>query len=177
MRRGALPDFSTRPRGNGARGGDVILLGVALLCLALSVATTWRARADLAQAQAWAERLREQTGADVARARALRPSRDDATERLVSPHLLTVDAPPPTVLAELTRLLPGGVRLQRMSLVYGERLTLELGVAARNAVAYDGFLDRLEASGTFVDVVPGAESRDGEVRSSLRMAYAGKASQ
>jgi Tfp pilus assembly protein PilN len=155
----------------------VILLGAALLCLALSVATTWRAKADLAQAELSAERLREQTEADVARARTLRSSRDGATERLVFPRLLTVDSPPPTVLAELTRLLPGGVRLRRMSLLYGGRLTLELAVAARNAAAYDDFLDRLEASGRFVDVVPGAESRDGEVRSSLRMAYAGEASQ
>lgn len=177
MRRGALPDFSTRPRGNGLRGGDVILLGAALLCLALSVAMTWRAKADLAQAELSAERLREQREADVARARTLRPSRDDATERLVFPHLLTVDSPPPTVLAELTRLLPGGVRLQTMSLLYGKRLTLELGVVARNAAAYDDLLDRLEASATFVDVVPGAESREGEVRSSLRMAYAGRGTQ
>ncbi len=177
MRRGALPDFSTRPRGNGWRAGDVILLGAALVCLAASVGVTWRVKAELARVELAVRKLQDQTQAAGATARALQASRDNATQRLVSPLLLTVDSPPPTVLAELTRVLPGGVRLLNTSLVYGARLTLVLGVAARNVAAYDDFLASLESSRTFVDVVPGPESRAGEVRSSLRMVYADGASQ
>jgi hypothetical protein len=44
-------------------------------------------------------------------------------------------------------------------------------VIARSAPAYDQFLDRLQRSPLFADVLPGDENRDGELRTSIQMTY------
>jgi hypothetical protein len=46
-------------------------------------------------------------------------------------------------------------------------------VSAKTAGAYEAFLQRLEASPLFEEVVPGEETRDGGVSASIEMRYRG----
>ena len=68
-------------------------------------------------------------------------------------------------------LMPGDVRLEAVSLSYGEPLGLQIDVSARAATSYDLFLDRLQRSPLFADVLSGEENRDGELRTSIQMTY------
>jgi len=56
-------------------------------------------------------------------------------------------------------------------MTYGEPLGVSMDVVARTASSYDLFLDRLQRSPLFTDVLPGEENRDGELRTSIRMTY------
>ena len=98
-----------------------------------------------------------------------------APTRLLSARaLLTAEAPPPRVLADLEALLPGDVRLMALTLDYGERLDAgHAGSAARQPASYDLFLQRLQQSPLFADVRPGEETRDGGVRAQVQAAYRG----
>ena len=78
---------------------------------------------------------------------------------LAAQALLTADAPPSRVVAELARLMPADVRLDDLRLAYGERLELEMRVSARVAGSYDVFLERLERSPSFARCCP--ETRTG----------------
>jgi Tfp pilus assembly protein PilN len=77
------------------------------------------------------------------------------------------------VLADLEALLPPDVRLQSLTMDYGEGLDLSLQVAARRASSYDLFLQRLQQSPSFLNVRPGEEVRDRGVRARVRAAYRG----
>src|SRR5207245_1204049 len=84
---------------------------------------------------------------------------------------VTAEAPPPRVLADLVALMPGDVRLDAVSMTYGEPLGLRVEVVARTPSSYDLFLDRLQRSPLFTDVLSGEENRDGELRTSIQMTY------
>jgi len=85
----------------------------------------------------------------------------------------TVEAPPPKIVADLSSLLPPDVRLLSLMLTYRDRLEVDARVSARKAEAYDELLVRLGRSPLFDDVVPGPESREGELLASVRMRYLG----
>jgi hypothetical protein len=164
------PDFSTRRRGPG-RTWDVTVVAAGLLALVASAYAASAAWADLRQARrASSEALRE-VGELAPRTRALAERLARGGRGAAAQAALTLDAPPRRVVAELTRVLPGDVRLLELSLEYRERVEVQARVEARTPEAYDRFLERLHASPAFEDVVPGAEKREEPLRGSLQMVY------
>jgi Tfp pilus assembly protein PilN len=79
------------------------------------------------------------------------------------------------VLADLAALMPPDVKLDSLNLAYGEGIGMSMHVSARSAGAYEAFLQRLESSPLFEEVVPGEESRDAGVTASIEMRYRGGA--
>ena len=58
---------------------------------------------------------------------------------------------------------------------YGEGIGMSMHVSAKGTGAYEAFLQRLESSPLFEEVVPGEETRDGGVAASIEMRYRGGA--
>jgi hypothetical protein len=166
------PDFSTRGRRPEVRTGDLVFLAAAGLALCLALASAAGAWGDLRHATARLEAARQETAAVSGRARA-RQAGAGPDAVLSARALLTAEAPPPRVMADLETLLPGDVRLVALSLEYGERLELTMRVAARRPASYDRFLRDLQQSSLFADVRPGEEVRDGEVRAQVKASYGG----
>jgi hypothetical protein len=164
-----MRDFSTRPRRRPPDALDAGLLAVAGLALIAATYATASAWTDLRRAREHVESARREASAEAGRLQALESRR--GADSLAGAAVLTLDAPPPRVLAELAALLPPDVRLDSVSLSYGEDLALDVQVAARVSSAYDVFLQRLEDSPRFRDVLPGDESRDAGVRASIRATY------
>ena len=163
-------DFSTRPRRRSARPLDLALLAVGATALLLSAYATVNAGNGRQRARARVEDTRRELQAAQSRVRELEAQREPA-QAVAYQALLTAEAPPPSVLADLVALMPGDVRLDAVSLSYGEPLGVRVDVVARNAPVYDLFLDRLQRSPRFADVLPGDENRDGELRTSIQMTY------
>jgi hypothetical protein len=162
-------DFSSGRRRQQPAARDWALFGAGALSFLLSVGVAWQAWREARAGQAQLSVLRSERDEAAARVRALETSlRRDS---MATQAWLTVEAPPPRVVADLAELLPPEVRLEELSLRYGTRLEVAMTVAARRAPAYDLFLERLAASPRFADVVPGSESRGDEVRAELRAAY------
>ena len=163
-------DFSTRPRGRRfSRWQTALFLAGtgALAVAAWTAAAGWREHGEAAARLA---AVREEAAAARARARALQAGRGPEQTMAVQ-ALLTVDAAPPRVVAAVAELLPGDVRLDGLSLRYGEEVDVDLRVAARTAAAFDVFLDRLQRSPSFAGVLPGDEDRRGQVRTTIRGRY------
>jgi hypothetical protein len=166
-----MRDFSTRAQDSGRPGLDKALVAAAAIALAWSAYAAFAARQEADQRRSTVGHARRELEASQSRLQALESrSRDLA---LAQQSLLTLDAPPPRVLATLGELLPAEVRLSSVSLHYGDRLELQMEVVARTARAYDAFLERLQSSPLFEGVLPGDENRDGEVRATVRAAYRG----
>ena len=163
-------DFSTRPRRHAARPVDLALLALGVAALLVSLYATASAARSLQRARARVDEARAETQAAQARVRELEARREPA-QAVAYQALLTTEAPPPRVLADLVALMPGDVRLDAVSLSYADPLSLRVDVVARSASSYDLFLDRLQRSPRFTDVLPGEENRDGELRTSIQMAY------
>jgi Tfp pilus assembly protein PilN len=166
------PDFSTRGRRPDVKAGDLVYLAFAALALCLSLASAAGAWGDLRRATADLDKTRHETEA-VSRVAWARQAGDAPDAVLSARALLTAEAPPPRVLADLEALLPGDVRLMTLNLEYGERLELVMQLAARQPASYDRFLRDLQQSPLFADVRPGEETRDGGVRAQIKAAYRG----
>ena len=169
-----MRDFSTRPQRSGPSIGDMAAVGLAAVALLWASYSALAARRDARERQAGVEEVRRELEASRAHLAALESRAGDVA--LARQTLLTLDAPPPTVLAALGQLLPADVRLEGVSLRYGDRVELEMRVIARSSTAYDVFLERLQSSPLFERVFPGEENRDGEVRAAVRAAYRGSVS-
>jgi Tfp pilus assembly protein PilN len=169
-----MRDFSTRPRHRGLPPLEMVLVALAALALAWSCYAAVSARQEAARRRASVEQARGELESSRARLASLESRASDVA--LARQTLLTLDAPPPRVLATLAALMPADVRLASVSLRYGERLELEMRVIARSAAAYDTFLERLQSSPAFEGVLPGDENRDGEVRAAVRAGYRGSIS-
>jgi hypothetical protein len=142
---------------------------LALLLSVLEAAHAWRLGHAVSSRLARARQEVEEQ-----RARVQEMERRRGPEEGVSAQaVLTLEAPPPRVVAELGALLPPDVKLDGLSLDYGARLALEMQVSARHGGSYDAFLARLENSPLFADVLPGDENRAGEVRATVRARYRG----
>jgi hypothetical protein len=167
-------DFSSRPRKAVPGVRDSLLLTAAILAALFAARGALVSRRDLNRGRQDLDAVRAEiaTGEAVTRASPRKIGSPGAV--LSSRVLLSVGAPPPRVVAEVAALLPDDVRLVALSLGYGERLQLEMKVEARNAAAYDVFLDRIQRSPLFEGVVPGAENRDGPVTSTVRALYRGE---
>jgi Tfp pilus assembly protein PilN len=163
-------DFSTRRRRRPARPLDFALLAAGVVALLLSAYATVSAGNGRQRARARLEETRRELQSAQSRVRELESQREPA-QAVAYQALLTVEAPPPSVLADLVALMPGDVRLDAVNLSYGEPLGVRVDVVARNAPSYDLFLDRLQRSPRFADVLPGEENREGELRTSIQMTY------
>jgi Tfp pilus assembly protein PilN len=163
-------DFSSRPRRRAARPVDLAVLAAGTAAFVLSGYATTNAWNGRQRARARVEETRRESEAVQARVRELDARREPA-QGIAYQALLTAEAPPPRVLADLVALMPGDVRLDAVSMTYGEPLGLRVDVVARTASSYDLFLDRLQRSPLFTDVLPGVENRDGELRTSIQMTY------
>lgn len=166
----SVADFRTRPRWSGSALASRIALGVAAAVLLLALFGAVRATLSRDDAREQAERARREVEPLRAQLRAREStSRQGATWR--RPAELTAAAAPPRVIDELAALLPGDARIERLHLRYGDRLDLDLRVETRSPAAYDRFLEALLASGRIENVVPGPETREGEVAASVRAVY------
>ena len=164
-----MRDFSSGPRRRRPSARDWVLFGAGALAFLVSAGVAWQAWREARAARGRVVAVRAERDAAAARVRALEAHlRRDS---LATQAWLTVEAPPPRVVADLAELLPPEVRLEELSLKYGARLEIAMIVAARRAADYDLFLERLAASPRFGDVVPGMENRGGEVRAELKAAY------
>jgi hypothetical protein len=164
-------DFSTRPAPPARSAFDVALLGIGLAALAWSAACAHGSWRDAREKRARVEDARRELAASKER---VSPGAPRASESALSRQaLVSLEAAPPAVLAALSAVLPPAVRLDGLSLAYGDAVQLELRVVARDAAAYDLFLSRLESSPQFGAVFPGEENRDGEVRVLVRATYTG----
>lgn len=169
-------DFSSRARRRTRWGtGDRLLVTASAVVLVLSGWSALAAWGDHRHVAARVEATRQELAAARARPQAA-PSRSGPQEALLRRAVLTAEAPPGGVLGALAELLPPDVRLEAVSLKYGERLELDLRVAARSPGAYDLFLSRLEESPFFERVEPGDENREGEVRTTVHATFRGGAS-
>lgn len=167
-----MRDFSSRS--NTVRGKRVAmalpLFGSLALLLSLTAAlTAWR---DFRAVRARLDAVQNGLARTQTRLRSLDASRGLDQVRAAQ-ALLTIEAPPPRVLGELGNILPPDVRLDSLSLGYGNGLAVDMQVLARTASSYDLFLTRLEESGLFENIVPGDENRDGEVRAHIQATYRG----
>jgi hypothetical protein len=165
------PDFSTTRRAGPASAWARLALLACALAPLFTAAQAFRAREE---ARAASERLAEvnrDVVAVTARRRAL-----EGRDRLAGGTLLPAeDAPPARIVADVARVLPGPVRLERLSIDYSRGGALEMLVVARDAAAWDLLLERLEAAGSLREVEPGPEARDAEIRSVVRARWTGGA--
>ena len=166
----SAPDFRTRPRAQSSPLPSRMALGAAAATLLLALGGALRATRARDDARAREERARREVAPLRAQLRAREHvSHRDATWRHQAE--LTAGAAPPRVIADLAALLPGDARMGRLDLHYGDQLDLDLHVQARSPAAYDRFLEALAASGRIDKVVPGPETREGEVAASVKAVY------
>jgi hypothetical protein len=166
------PDFSTVAR-RRALPRDLALVAAALLLALLSVRAALVAHADRRKALARVEEVRAEVDTAKARLRGLE-ARGGGGEGPIVQALLTADAPFPRVVAAVAEMLPPDVRLERIGLAYGRELALEIAVVARGPHAFDRLLERLDATPRLRDVRPGPETREGEVRTTVRATWGSK---
>jgi hypothetical protein len=167
-------DFSSRPRRRPPQPVDVGLLGIGLLTLILASYATGTSWAEFKRARQHVAEVRRETEAGQERLRTLE-ARSAPTAALANQALMSSDAAPPRVLSDLAAVLPPDVKLDSLTLTYGEGVGMEMRVSAKGGGAYEVFLQRLEASPLFDEVIPGEETRDGGVTSSIQARYRGAA--
>jgi hypothetical protein len=163
------PDFATSPRPRRGPAWDAAAVAVAALLLLAAAGGAWRARAEAGVAHARLDEARRGVEAASARLRSLDVRAQARGARL----LPAADALPARVVADVASVLPGDVRLERLSIDYARGGAVEMQVVARNAAAWDRLLERLERAPVFREVEPGPEARDGEVRSLVRARWVG----
>ena len=161
------PDFSTSPRPSRVSAWERLALVSGVLALLLAGAAAWRARADARDARARLASVLGEVQSSGRRLHALESRARPGTLRLPAS-----EAPPARVVAAVAALLPGDVRLEAFSIDYRQGV-LEIAVFAREAAAWDRLLDRLSRDRRFDDVRPGPESRDAEVKSTVRARWTG----
>jgi hypothetical protein len=164
------PDFSTRARRRSLDTAEMGLLGIGLTTLLLAGYATSTSWAALKKVRQDVDETRREAGAAQARLRSLE-GRSTPGESLAAQAYYSTEAPPPRLLAELGALMPADVRLESVTLDYGEQVQVALDVRARTSASYDLFLRALEASPHFVGVLPQDESRGTPLRGQVRATY------
>jgi Tfp pilus assembly protein PilN len=167
-----MRDFSSRPRRRPPQPVDLGLIGIGVLTLIFAGYATGTSWADFKRVRQHVADVRRDTEAAQARLKTME-ARSAPTAALATQALLSSDAAPPRVLADLAALMPPDVKLDSLALSYGEGIGLSMHVSAKGTGAYEAFLQRLEASALFEEVVPGEEARDGGVSASIEMRYRG----
>jgi len=169
-----MRDFSSRPRRRPPQPVDLGLIGIGVLTLIFAGYATGTSWADFKRARQHVADVRRDTAAAQARLKTME-ARSAPTAALATQALLSADAAPPRVLADLAALMPPDVKLDTLNLTYGEGIGMSMHVSAKGTGAYEAFLQRLESSPLFEEVVPGEETRDGGVSASIEMRYRGGA--
>ena len=169
-----MRDFSSRPRRRPPQPVDLGLIGIGVLTLIFAGYATGTSWADFKRARQHVADVRRDTEAAQARLKTME-ARSAPTAALATQALLSTDAAPPRVLADLAALMPPDVKLDTLNLTYGEGIRMSMHVSAKGTGAYEAFLQRLESSPLFEEVVPGEETRDGGVSASIEMRYRGGA--
>lgn len=162
------PDFSSAPRPSLVPRGERLAVAVGVLALAVAGVLAWRARDEARVARVRLEEVRREVEAASSRLRA-----QDERRRAGLPALPAADAPPAAIVADVASLLPPDARLAGLSIDYARGGALQLRVVARDAAAWDLFLERLEGAPRLRDVEPGPETREGEVRSLVQARWTG----
>jgi hypothetical protein len=160
------PDFSSNPRPRRPPLREVVAVVLGLLALGVAARTALVARREASAAVARVEEVRAELRRMQPRLRALE-GRTSAGGVLLARAAVAGETPPERIVAVLARALPDDARLEELRINYGETLTLELSVVARDARAWDRTLERLLETGHLEDVVPGPERREGEIRTSV----------
>ncbi len=145
-------------------------MAAALVLALASLRAALSAHGELANAVSRVAEVKAEIDAARVRLRALEV-RAGAGEGPLSQALLTTEAPAARVLAELAGVLPPDVRLERIGLAYGRELAVEMSVVARDPRAFDRLLESLDSFPRLRDVRPGAENREGEVRTTVRATW------
>jgi hypothetical protein len=166
------PDFSTRPRPRRPPARELLAVGLALLALGFASHAAWTTRRQAAAARDRLATVQREIGTFQARIRAL-GARVAAGGELLNRAAAASEAPPERIIAELARALPGDARVERLGIVYGDDITLEMRVVARNPGAWDRTLERLARMRSLEEVSPGPERREGEVRTTVHARWAG----
>lgn len=165
------PDFSTTPRPHRppARELLAVVLGFLVLFLAVGAASATRREAGAARERLAA--VRREIGSLKARLRAV-DARTMQGGELLTRAAAAGEAPPERIVAAIARALPTDARVERLNVSYGDTISLEMLLVARDAAAWDRALARLVDAGSFEEVIPGPERRDGEVRTSVTARWA-----
>jgi hypothetical protein len=165
------PDFSSTPRQRRPPVREVVALIVGLLALGMAARAALVARREADVAVERLEGVRTELRRMQSRLRAVE-GRASAGGVLVARAAAAGETPPERIVAALAQALPDDARLERLSIDYGETLSLELQVVARDASAWDRTLERLMETGHLEEVIPGPERRDGEIRTSVSARWA-----
>jgi hypothetical protein len=165
------PDFSTSPRPRRPPAREILALALAGSALAFAAHTAWVTRQEAAAARDRLAAVRREIGTFQARIRALGAGAAAGGE-LLTRAAAAGASPPERIVATLARALPGDARVERLSVVYGEEISLEMRVVARDPEAWDRTLGRLVEAESLEEVSPGPERREGEVRTTVRARWA-----
>lgn len=162
-------DFSTERR--SSRGGLALALAGAL-AFGVAAQQALVARAELGRAEGRVAEARREVSALRERLKQIdaRPGVDQAA---MARAFAATTKPPSQVVRDMVTLMPPGVRLDRLDLTYGPEVEVQVRVVARRVADYDEFVDRLAASSRFAALEPGPETREGELRTTLRAVYRG----
>ncbi|MCG6927645.1 MAG: hypothetical protein LJF30_20350 [Acidobacteria bacterium] len=165
------PDFSTtpRPRRPPARELLAVALGFVVLLLAVGSASATRREAGAARNRLAA--VRREIDSLEARLRAAEARTTQGGE-LLSWATAAGEAPPERIVAAVARALPADARVEHLVISYGDAISLEMLLVARDAAAWDRALARLVEAGPFEEVTPGPERREGEIRTSVSARWA-----
>jgi Tfp pilus assembly protein PilN len=160
-------DFSTK--GRASESGLAWALAGAL-ALGVGAQQALAARAELSQARLRVAEARREASALGERLKRT-TARSGADQAVIVRALAATLSPPSQVLRDMVALMPSGVRFDSLQVTYGREVTVEAQVVARRVADYDAFLERLAAPGRFGSVEPGPETREAELRASLRAVY------
>lgn len=166
------PDFSTRPRPRRPPARELLAVAFALLALGIASHAAWTTVRQSAAARDRLAALRREIGTFQARIRAV-GAREAAGGELLNRAAAASESPPERIIAELARALPDDARVERLSIVYGDEIRLEMRVVTRNPEAWDRTLARLAQVESLEDLSPGPERREGEVRTTIQARWAG----
>jgi Tfp pilus assembly protein PilN len=168
-------DLQTQPRPR-SRPVDRVLCAASAAVLLAACVGAWRARGEVASARASLAAVQAELRQGDGLLRSLEGRGVGEADRLARRVALNAEAPLTRILADLTRLMPEDVRLRSLDVRYADDVSVAAQVEARSVAAWDAFLERLAASGRFARVVPGPETRDGELRVEVRMLFVAGAS-
>jgi lambda repressor-like predicted transcriptional regulator len=167
------PDFSTSPRPRRPPLRDLLAIVVGLVALGFALHTAWSARRQADQSRDRLLSVRREVTALESRLRSV-SARAGAGSELLARAAAASEAPPERIVAALAEVLPEDVRVDRLSIAYGEVVSLDLRLVSRDAAGWDLALARLVEAGTLEKVTPGPERRDGEIRTTVTAEWKGR---
>lgn len=165
------PDFSTSPRPRRPPARDVLAVLLGLVFLGLAIASAATTRRDAGAARERLAAVRREIASLEARLRTVDARTTEGGE-LLSRAAAADDSPPDRIVAAIARALPEDVRVEHLTIDYGDVIALEMLLVARDVAAWDQALARLVEAGPFDEVIPGPERREGEIRVTVSARWA-----